>query len=588
MRRERVFDNWINETQGKKNLLYNIFQKEIDYMFADHENNIIYGDECLWYIPKRIDNNRDYALEEDFLEMIKDPLPLKESHNIILLSGSTGHGKSTFVEHFFKSYVPKNYPELYNKIVYIRVNMEWVIYKQQEEMEKNADEIVNKELKNLINDTRFRLSIAISNKKDLADQNREIIEALKRKYDLSFIFFYDNADQVHNIVQLECFRLANYKLHWLDKQRCLIILAVRDYFLDKAKTELAQNANNNIRDFRISPAPLSDILQGRIKLAVEEAKKLKTEIKQIALDGKNTLITIGNLENFLLNLFIHFTYKDMTEILESLTGYNIRRQLEIITWLVTSPKLEEKVTDYIRASFQYSKDMNFDPAELVRFVLSPDTNFAYSNKCPIIHAFDFDSIHWSNTLVIYNILSLFHTYESYEITDIKSKLIKLGCSLPIFNEAMQTLLYARYVYSKEGINLDEHKIKTVKITKAGEIFRDKWMLSLYYLEKMAYSTPLESDLKNHLPSNPESIPKKMQGVIILYYQIKRDERREIEYCGQNYLKKFNIGFLSEKIRNSVMIESKKIHSLSNTDKKIFESQFNDEIAEKYIASTMLI
>lgn len=623
MRRKRAMDEVRIRRRRKTNAIYKAFQEELDYIFQDIDKKIQYGVECLWYVEDRWNPNlgsEEEALEEAFMRRFQDNLERAGRKETILVWGGTGHGKSCFVEHFFRSYLPLNYQDIASKVHFIMIdlNSDLISQDMEEDADHQIDEFLTRRFPELESkehylkvwetiynfDTDFYRDIMhdypekgsdklkrewIEKRKTSpgrttptkwADYNRARINYLIATRSLHFVLFFDNLDQAKRSLQKEAFNLARHKVKWLGHSGYFTaIVAVRDYMVKRAESEMPIAAFNT-RKFQVYPPDIDRVIANRVELAVAQARRSKTS-RTIVLPKKRVTVTIADLKGFLVHLIKCLTHKDARRLLYEVTENNARMQLDIIHQATQTPDLsEEDALDYIRTYSEKERlEMLVDPAELLNYLVSPDSPFADSPNNPLINAYDAgDEKHPSNILAIYNLLSLFQHQDGWSLERLWRTMELMGCTNYVFRRAVQKLLSARLMYSDDGISLKTDEIEFIQITRGGDAFLTHCMFRLFYLEVMGYATPLSHDIWKVVSKAPRNIMMRLKGAAALYHQVKADEHWENDYMEKRKcpaLKaKYNIEPLSERIKRQAIAESGKVKLLKGDKSRQFASWFD--------------
>jgi len=227
----------------------------------------------------------------------KPGTPAKNS--LILLIGTVGSGKSTFIRYFKETYFKKHYPEINKKCDWIFLDLNSVIVNANEIYEYIRNEIISKikkcnpkinfETKEIIDaifkddidDFKSGMGAYISDNKTLFDSElfkkitvlrndsemylQRLIKYVKRIVQKTPIIVLDNCDKRTREEQLLMFQVAE----WIKSNyNCLVILPMRDITYDLYK--LNPPLDTVVQDlvFRIDPADLLSILQSRLEYII--------------------------------------------------------------------------------------------------------------------------------------------------------------------------------------------------------------------------------------------------------------------------------------------------------------------------------
>ncbi len=604
-RKKRIQDDQIRE-QGDTNAIYEAYKNEFEAIFADNRDNITYGEECDWYVGKRWDPHmtlkanraRDaFYHEAMFHKLFTTKIP-NNAIRVILVHGGTGYGKSTFIQHYFRSWFPINYPDIALKVYYIRINLYGFFDPDtvKNDLETRIETRIHQlffhlfetpEYKNFMKERR--LFIPHSHSSELLYKIHFLCE--NKQYHL--VFFYDNIDQESHVIQRRIFALARSFITQIEcREFCTTIMAVREYFYRLAKTEVPERAYGT-KPFRVDPPDIDELLLARANLLhhiIGNNKVFKVKNKQNEITNE---ITINEPYLFLLFIIKCFTSnKRLSLFLYKITGNNVRQQINLIENMIKSPRIKKAdVLDYLHHFlYDYAESLDYilkdplnrlkvsnlllDPAIMTRYLLSHsyDANIYSKDECPLINIFDIgEPLQSCNTLLLYNVLSLFNFRSRWEVGEIIDIVTKMGAYPLLVKDAIQTLLDTNLTSSKEGYRLKGDNITTLDRTDPGMVFLDECICTLSYMETMAYRTPLDDKYYKFLPASPLSSKDEIFGAAVLYRQIVDDERIE-----DNYLEtvskepdiKQKLGRekpLSEKILPSILEELGQIHTIVEND-----------------------
>ena len=308
------------------------------------------------------------------LASLKKPDPLISSlqHSkqyegqILLLLGSVGSGKSTFVDYLQISALPQSLRE---DTTWLKIDMNqappsanglevWIIEHLIVDLQEVADpgkdfdhiDTIQEVLHTEIN--RFKkgeLSLLDPDSNDfrkmlaehiglLRRDRPKFLHALIRKYcgerGRALIVVLDNTDKRGSEEQLRMFELANYLR---TEFRCLVFLPLRDTTF--RKYQATPPLDTVIKDliFSIDPPLLQHVIRDRLGLI---ARTLKSQSQHYAFHTRNGMRLTGprkELHNFLYCLMDSlFADSSIGELFRRLAGRNIRKGLEIFLDLVRS------------------------------------------------------------------------------------------------------------------------------------------------------------------------------------------------------------------------------------------------------------
>jgi hypothetical protein len=293
-------------------------------------------------------------------------------HQIMLLVGSVGSGKSTFVDYLVNVALPA---ELLEKTTWLRLDLNvapltresaqaWMIEQIIKELHASAvgqdfddpatiNAVYGVEIK------RFRkLALGFLSedsqeyKVRLIDEIRTLqkdrigtAKALARHMCAEraklLIVVLDNCDKRSRDDQLLMFQLAQ----WVQSElRCLMVLPLRDVTYDLNRGEPPLDTAQKDLVFRIEPPQFTKVLSGRVRLALKELEARGGEQFEYAL-GNGIRVTYPSsdqgmyLASILRSLYEHDTF--LRRIMSGLAGRDIRRALEIFLEFCQSGYISE-------------------------------------------------------------------------------------------------------------------------------------------------------------------------------------------------------------------------------------------------------
>ncbi|HEI7946790.1 TPA: S1 RNA-binding domain-containing protein [Morganella morganii] len=319
---------------------------------------------------KNLIGNKDATIIDD----VKNPLNLvsdlkrgKELEGkIILIIGSVGSGKTTFIDHLIAKVIP---PETNKNISWVRINMNnspvnkdeiynWIRGKIIEELESENSDIdffdletikkiysveVNKFLRGpgklLSNDeerNRELYRIIQNNEDDSSRKTMCYTRFLGSERGKLIIIVLDNCDKRTRDEQLLMFEIAQ----WLqDTFRILVILPLRDETYDNYRDKPPLDTAIKDMVYRIDPPLFQDVLSSRVQLILNKMigksnEKIKFELTKgisvdCAKDEKSFYLT-----SMVRSIFVHD--RQIRQIIVGLAGKNIRKALEIFMEFCTS------------------------------------------------------------------------------------------------------------------------------------------------------------------------------------------------------------------------------------------------------------
>jgi len=293
---------------------------------------------------------------------------------ILLLVGSVGSGKSTFIDYASLVALPK---ELRDRSVWARINLNeaplsaavaygWIAKALTNELraaiqDEDVDDfetlvkIFGPELNALRkgalkllspDSTEYKTRLAdelLKLQRDdviLAKSLARYVCAGPRKL---LVIALDNCDKRTRDEQLTMFQVAQ----WVRTEfRCLVVLPLRDVTFDRHRYEPPLDTAIKALTFRIEPPPFIEVLQARVRLALREMEAMATtapKLSYVLPNGIHVSYPASDqsmyLASILRSLYAHDRF--VRRIMTGLAGRDVRRALEIFLDFCTSGHIGE-------------------------------------------------------------------------------------------------------------------------------------------------------------------------------------------------------------------------------------------------------
>jgi hypothetical protein len=321
----------------------------------------------------------DSSRPNELIGKLRNPKALE--HKVLLLIGSVGSGKSTFVDHLLEVALPK---ELLGSTVWCRMNMNAAPVAPSEIYPWLRRELVQgcraslgamdfddlDVLKKLfsVEIMNFRKGVGKLYESQAAVYQVKLAEYLERvqqdddlvaKAHVRFtcaerakllIVVLDNCDKKTRDEQLLMFEAAQ----WLQKEfRCLVMLPLRDETYDNHRDQPPLDTALKDLVFRIEPPMFQQVLMSRMRLALSTLDTDQSERLQFALPNGFQVDYPRSDQAFYLtsivkSLFEHDRFA--RRMIIGLSGRNMRRALEIFLEFCNSGHIGEDQIFKIRQS----------------------------------------------------------------------------------------------------------------------------------------------------------------------------------------------------------------------------------------------
>lgn len=307
--------------------------------------------------------------------------PKELEHKVLLLIGSVGSGKSTFIDHLYEVALPR---DVIRTTVWARINMnsapvsaneiyKWLKIEITEACRNNYPnedfddlDIIRKVFAVEIN--KFNKGVGRLYENDATTYNlklAEYIETLQKddqivaiahvRYTCGdrnklFVIVLDNCDKKTRDEQLLMFEAAQ----WLQKEfRCLVILPLRDETYDNHRDQPPLDTALKDLVFRIEPPLFQQVLISRVQLALKELSSTGKEKLRFSLpNGITVEYTRSDQAFFLASIVKSLLEYDrfVRRMIVGLSGRNMRRALEIFLEFCNSGHIGEDQIFKIRQS----------------------------------------------------------------------------------------------------------------------------------------------------------------------------------------------------------------------------------------------
>jgi hypothetical protein len=313
----------------------------------------------------------DSAKSREVAEILRRGRALE--HQIMLLVGSVGSGKSTYVDYLVNVALPQ---ELIERTHWLRLNMNnaprdealanrWLIERMSDELRSVAPNIdvdsldglkklyapeirkLNKGVLSMFQEDsseyKTRLYDAISRlQADALGTARALARFLCGDRGRLLVVVLDNCDKRNRDEQLLMFQLA----HWIQNEfKCLVVLPLRDVTYDLHRGEPPLDTAQKDLVFRIEPPKFSEVLSSRVALALKEmsARPADKRLSYVLPNGIRVEYPASDqgmyLASILTSLYEHDRF--LRRILSGLAGRNIRKAIEMFLDFCSSGHINE-------------------------------------------------------------------------------------------------------------------------------------------------------------------------------------------------------------------------------------------------------
>ena len=294
-------------------------------------------------------------------------------HQIMLLVGSVGSGKSTFVDYLVNVALSR---EILGQTVWLRLDMNlapgqrdlaegWVLRQVIDQLKSSQSDIDLDELQYLLKIYAVEVNRLKKGPLALLDEDSKehreylVAELLRLQSDYRatalalsrylctersklLVVVLDNCDKRDLEQQLSMFDVA----HWTQQElRCLVILPLRESTYDQHRYEPPLDTAQKDLVFRIEPPKFTEVLSSRIAMALREMENAaEEEVLSYVLPNGMRVTYPASDQGMYLNCILRSLYehdKFLRRILTGLAGRDVRRALELFMEFCSSGHIAE-------------------------------------------------------------------------------------------------------------------------------------------------------------------------------------------------------------------------------------------------------
>lgn len=323
-------------------------------------------------VAAKIKPLEDSSKPDEVAKALRDRTRLE--NQVMLLVGSVGVGKSTFVDYLSLVALPQ---DLREQTVWLRVNLneapvvtelayKWVARGLVEEFRDQFRSIDFDELSVLekvfapelnalkkgplalldATSEAYRLRLSDGLRALQADDlvmARGIARYICAGPGRLLVVVLDNCDKRTRDEQLTMFQVAT----WLQKElRCLVVLPIRDVTFDLHRHQPPLDTVLKQLVFRIEPPPFADVLQARVRLALDAMSRAASDSDTLSFQLPNGMRVVYPakdqalyLASMLRSLYAHDRF--VRQVMTGLAGRDVRRALELFLDFCTSGHIGE-------------------------------------------------------------------------------------------------------------------------------------------------------------------------------------------------------------------------------------------------------
>ncbi|CAG1004330.1 30S ribosomal protein S1 [Methylophilaceae bacterium] len=471
----------------------------------------------------------DTGNPKEVLSQFKELKPLE--HQVLLLVGSVGSGKSTFVDYLYEVALPR---DVINASVWIRVNMNPAPISKNEIYDWLRDQItqgcqaaypevdfddisiiqnvfsveVNKYKKGigkLLESDPQAYSAKLAETVERALNDKQVSAIAHTRYCSTergklLVIVLDNCDKRTRDEQLLMFQAAQ----WVQKEfRGLVILPLREETFDSNRDKPPLDTALKDLVFRIEAPLFQNLLIKRVQLALNEiGKSMPNTLSYELANGFRVEYPANDmafyLTSILKSIFEHDRY--IRSMIVGLSARNMRRAMEIFLEFCTSGHIPEDQIFRIRSS----EGKHTLPLHLVTRVLLRmtrryyDNDFSYLKNIFAANWKDERPTYFGRLMILRWLFARISEFGPsrekgfFSISTLKQELSPLGLELKVIEREVEALLKALCIVSEDlrTENLGDDDL--IRIAPAGIVHLDM-LNNIDYLGAVAEDTYFDDE-----------------------------------------------------------------------------------------------
>ncbi len=477
--KEIILECFVKNEETKAN------QNAIERLFADHTPKL----------NEVVSPKTDSAFSQIENNIIKYPKTLKNTPpKPIILIGTKGAGKTTFINYFFKIYLNDTLKGK-NPFIYLDfkkyLDLDFVqgvhkIYKDllDELLEtfefltepKTLERVYLREIKNLkkiweLQSDNYDKQFSDFLTRKIDDTENHFVklsEYLINERQTRLCIIIDNADQLDEKYQKEAYLLAqNFNL----KALCATIISLREGYYYKYRNDLPFNAFGADKTFHITAPPYKEILQKRINYTLN--KLVNLESKQGNVSDKIFSISPDKIKTFFQNLdkTLFGNNSEMLKYLEQTSQNNIREGLRNFRYFLESAHTQ--LEDYVLRT-AIPENSKYAPIPIYEFIksLGLDNKLYYNHQISRIYNIFYPEAGNKSHFTKFRILK--YLFEQTKKGGYNEKFVQLSNVLDFFE---------KFGYDKEALKKEMNKLLSYRLIETQNFITDIEKSNIFIDEK---------------------------------------------------------------------------------------------------------
>lgn len=203
----------------------------------------------------------------------------------------------------------------------------------------------------------------------------------------ALVVVMDNVDRLDLQNQLAAFQLT---LWFMSLTRAFVVLQMRDETYERYKDKPPLDTYRTGVVFHISPPRFVDVVKRRLELSIEYLAKEEGKDKSYEIEsGMRIRYAVQDLQNFLTRLYtaLFDRSRNISRVLESIAGKDVRRALEIFGAIITSGYLS---TNVIASNTIGSGDIWLKEHTILRILMRTNRRFFSKDSGFVQNIFVYD------------------------------------------------------------------------------------------------------------------------------------------------------------------------------------------------------